>query len=821
MAKTVIKKEISIFLASSAELRKDREKFADFVMDLQKHYSNRGIGFQMEKWEYLDPTYNGRRKQDEYNDVIKKSDVFVALFHNKAGKYTLEEFDLAVRECQTRQLPLFIYFREQTFFDKLKNGTEGLKPITDRIANLQHFWGSYGTNDKLHLDFVLWLDSYIFDGKSHIKVENGHVMLEELKVAEMSGMSFAINNKEYQDLEATLQKLDEDIEQTRKNIRKYPDDSEFPATLSKKVMERDEIQKKLEVQQEAFLGTAKHIAELKKQQVNKKLQKAIDAFEAGQLNDANKLLEELEHAGERLIEEIDIKHEQMHEHIDALLLQTQTVMANIEIPLEKRIARVAGIYAKADDWANRSAYDKEKYVKLLSDYASFLDDYARYDEAERVCLRQIVLSEVLYGKKSADTASSYNNIGKVYYNKGEFNMALEYHFKAMNIKESLLTPDHTSIATSYNNIGIVYSELSEYDKALEYFFKALDIVKKDLGETHSYTALSFNNIGTVYYNKGDYEMALEHYFKALDIDEKVLGKDHPQLATYYNNIGMAYSGQGNYDKALEFYFKAMEIKVIVWGSKHPSTSLSYNNIAGVYYHIGDFDKALEFFSKTQDINEEVLGLWHPSTARSYNNIGMVYSEQGECEKALGFYFKALDIHEKKMGINHPSIATSYNNIGMVYYKLGEYDKALEYFFKALAIDEKVLGTNHPDTATEYNNIGLVFHGMKEYDKALEYHFKALAISEKLLGNDHPDTATSYNNIGTVYKSQGNYDNALAYYFKTIAIVKKKLGVMHPYIIATYNNIGDVYISLNDYDKAREYYKKAEEIRNRLGDFQGK
>ena len=739
MAKTVIKKEISIFLASSAELRKDREKFADFVMNLQKHYSNRGLGFQLEKWEYLDSAYNGRRKQDEYNDVIKKSDVFVTLFHNRAGKYTLEEFDLAVQECHTRQLPLFIYFREQTFFDKLKNGTEGLKPITDRITNLQHFWGSYGTNDKLHLDFVLWLDSYIFDGKSPIKVENGHVMLEDLKVAEMSGMSFAIKNKEYQELEATLQKLDEDIEQTRENIRKYPDDSGFPATLSKKVMERDKIQKKLEVQQEAFLGTAKRIAELKKQQVSNKLQKAIDAFEAGQLNDANKLLKELEHEGERLMEEVESKLEQVHKHIDALHLQTQTVMADITIPINERIDRIAEIYAKADDWAQRSTYEKKKYVQMLFDYANFFYRYGRYDRAEQIFIRQIALSEELYGIENQDTATSYNELGVIYKEKGEFDKALEYYEKAFEINERVLGIGHPETATNLNNMGSVYHDKGEYDKALEYYRKALVIRESVFGTEHQQTASSYNNLGFLYDAKGEYDKALEYYGKALEIDEKILGSDHRSTATAYNNIGGVYDAKGEYDKALYFMNKALDVREKVLGIEHPETAQLYNNIGVVYEEKGDFNKALEYYGRALEIDEKILGSSHRSTAGTYNNIGMVHYRNKEYDKALESFEKALIVYESVLGQDHTNRALSYNNIGLVYDAKGEFDKAIENYEKAILINENALGQDHPSTATTYYNIGMVYFKKGEYDKARDSFEKALVVFERVLGKDHLST----------------------------------------------------------------------------------
>ncbi len=705
-------KTVRIFLASSNELHDDRVAFADFIERLQNHYETRNYTFLLKKWEYLDSAYNDERKQNEYNKVIQQCDYFVTLFHTRAGKYTLEEFDVALKECHSRKLPLFIYFKEivkvrfpKSLFSQKKESKE-LTDFKTRILTkkIEHFWGVYANNDKLHLDFVLWLDSYLFGGKSELKAENGTVTLGNVKVAEMSQLSFAANNVEYQRLSEEIKTVENEIQQIRRDIEKYPNDDEFGKRLSEKEIKRERLVKKFESQQDALLSTAKLIAEFQRQQVSEKLQQAIDAFEAGQLDEANRLLDDLQKTGDQLAEEINTKHEQLHEHIEALRLQAKTVMADVKIPIEERIAHVAKIYAKAEDWASRSAYDKKKYEKLLFDYAGFLDDYAHYEEAVKIYQRQIAFSEELYGKDSEDTAISYNNIGLVYMNQGDYDKALDFYFKALDIDEKVLGEEHPDTATDYNNIAGVYYSKGDYDKALEYFFKALGIVRKVLGEMHPYSASTYNNIGSIFDDKGDYDKALEYHFKALDIREKVLGKEHPDTAISYNNIGLIYDDKGEYDKALEYHFKAL------------------------------------------DIHEKVLGKEHPSTATSYNNIGLVYDDKGDYDKALEYHLKALDIREKVLGKEHPSTATSYNNIAGVYYSTGDYDKALEYYEKALLIDEKVLGKEHPDTAIDYNNIGLVYKRQGDYDKALEYYEKALAIFLIVLGPDHPSTKTVQRNI---------------------------------------------------------------------------
>jgi len=70
-------------------------------------------------------------------------------------------------------------------------------------------------------------------------------------------------------------------------------------------------------------------------------------------------------------------------------------------------------------------------------------------------------------------------------------------------------------ATFLNNIGLTYKSKGDYEKALAYFLKSLEIRKKVLGELHPAYATSLNNIGSTYKSKGDYGKALEYFSKSL------------------------------------------------------------------------------------------------------------------------------------------------------------------------------------------------------------------------------------------------------------------------------------------------------------------
>ena len=51
----------------------------------------------------------------------------------------------------------------------------------------------------------------------------------------------------------------------------------------------------------------------------------------------------------------------------------------------------------------------------------------------------------------------------------------------------MLGPEHPSTATTYNNIARVFRAQGDYAKALMYYEKALAVRKAKLGEAHPYT----------------------------------------------------------------------------------------------------------------------------------------------------------------------------------------------------------------------------------------------------------------------------------------------------------------------------------------------
>ena len=744
-------KEIKVFLASSEELKYDRLAFSDLIRKLDNIYEKRGIRIKLFQWEDFDAAYNDKRKQDEYNEYIKQSDLFLALFRTKAGKFTVEEFELARDEHREKGLPKpHVYCRD------LEQGETEDKTLTEfkqkLFDEMGHFFARYKNEDGLNLHFVMQLQLFENSRSEQVETDGNLITFCGEPIAKTDNIDFFAKNKDFIRMREDLKDLNKDIEDLRLRQASAPEDENLKNRIQEKLNKRNALQEEFEHYRKQILRIERQIIELQGQEINEAVKRAMEAFAEGEVNKADIILSEAtQGVAQRREEYIEHKKtgEQMRKNlladIDALLLKAETVLSNTEKTIEELKSEALNAYREADKTAQEIDCPAEKYIELLLKYGIFLDDYAYYEESIEVNLRFIRLSEETNGQNET-TAVSYNNIGVVYDNLGDYNKALEYYNKALEIFKDVLGENHPDTATSYDNIGVVYDNLGEYDKALEYQSKALEIFKDVLGENHPNTAMSYGNIGNVYKNLGDYDKALEYHTKALEIRKAVLGENHPDTAASYNNIGAVYDDLGDYDKALEYQSKALEIFKDVLGEKHPNTAMSYGNIGNVYKNLGDYAKALEYFIKALEIFKEVLGENLTYTASSYNNIGIVYDNLGDYDKALEYQNKALEIKKDVLGENHPDTATCYSAIGCVYFSLGDYDKVLEYQNKALEIYKAKFGENHPNIAVSYNNIGEVHSNSGDYDKALEYYFKALEIFEEVLGESHPYTQTALQNI---------------------------------------------------------------------------
>jgi hypothetical protein len=155
-----------LFLASSSELKEDREQFEIFINRKNKDWIDKGVFLDLIIWEdFLDAVARARL-QDEYNKAIQECDVFVMLFFTKVGKYTEEEFETAFGQFKTTNKPfIFTYFKDAPISTSdIGDDVLSLLQFKKKLSALGHFCPVYKNIDELKNKFNQQLDKLVTSG---------------------------------------------------------------------------------------------------------------------------------------------------------------------------------------------------------------------------------------------------------------------------------------------------------------------------------------------------------------------------------------------------------------------------------------------------------------------------------------------------------------------------------------------------------------------------------------------------------------------------------------------------------------------------------
>lgn len=121
-------KTYPIFLASSFELKPEREKFENFINRQNKRLVKKNVFLKLEIWEDLDDALNSSRKQEDYNEALACCEICIVLFWTKMGRYTLEEFELAYQHFLKNKKPrIYVYERQKNLSLNHQRGIQQVK----------------------------------------------------------------------------------------------------------------------------------------------------------------------------------------------------------------------------------------------------------------------------------------------------------------------------------------------------------------------------------------------------------------------------------------------------------------------------------------------------------------------------------------------------------------------------------------------------------------------------------------------------------------------------------------------------------------------
>ena len=726
-------KTITVFLASSNELNYDRNSFQALIAKLDDIYEPRGIRIKCRRWEDFPAYCTGERTQDVYNKTVRSCDMCICMFHKEAGQYTVEEFEQALDEYRTNHShpKTFVYIRA------LVEGeveTDELKAFKDQLfKSIGHYWCNYACDDSMNLHFVMQLERLIPDmglsagDGSQLKVEEGNVTLQGIKIADYTNLPFAAANPEYCNLKEKYAQLDKDITQLR--ALGIDDTHDL---LREKVIDRQKCHEQIINMEKQLLDMAfqvnKSISSNSPMSERKRL--AIEMFEQGNIKGVINVLNEEDMASEAKQAELEIARgrQLVQSGNDLIEKGIQTIQAQVEEYILRakalmldfdnadRFSLACNAYERAVE-LTRNHLSQAELADRLNDYYSFLYENNQFTKCEAYIEECVSIRAELCHEHpetyEADLAASYYNLGILYYATQRFQESEETYKLALAIRERLAKANpqayEPDLAGSYYNLGILYRDTQRFQESEEMHKLALAIherlAKANPQAYEPDLAASYYNLGILYSDTQRFQESEETYKSALAICERLAKANplvyEPDLADSYNNLAILYSGTQRLQESEEMHKSALAIR-----------------------------------ERLAKANPQA---YEPALARSYNSLGNLYSDTRRFLESEEMYKSALAIRERLAKANpqayEPDLAGSYNNLAIVYYGTERIQECEEMFKSALAIyehlaedDPQVYGS---DLARTYSNLAIVYNETQRFAESEEMANTAVAIRERL------------------------------------------------------------------------------------------
>ena len=858
-------KNITVFLASSDELKNDRNSFHSLVASLDEIFEPRGYRIRCRRWEDFSAFCTGSRTQDDYNRIVRASDICICMFHRKAGEYTIEEFNQALDEYVKSQShpKTFVYIRALIEGEMEDEALKRFKEdLFDRVG---HYWCNYATDDAMKLHFVMQLERIIpsVSGNAsvtegnHFKIENGVVSLYGHKIAELDNLSFAAENPEYLSLKESIARLNTEIARLRATgvAELQPMIDEKQAELYKKRESLNRLESRLfdlALSINKLIGSGTPVSERKRL--------AIEMFERGNSKGVVEILNEKDIAadaaqarkeieqGKLLVDSgrslIEAGLQKTRSLAEEYVLRAKALMTDYAEP--RRFELACHAYEQGIELI-RANLSEEELAKSLFEYGHFLQTNKRYDLAEAryrenldICQRLAAISPYAY---EPDLAGTQNNLGVLYNNTQRYKESEKMYLSALKIYQRLTAANpqvyEPDLAMTQNNLGLLYSDIRRYEESEEMHLSAVEIYQRlTIVNPQVYEpdlAMAQSNLGTLYKDTRRYEDSEKLCLSAMEIRRRLAAANpqvyEPDLAMTQYNLGCLYSDTQRYEDSEKMYLSAMEIRrrLAVANPQvyEPDLADTQYNLGCLYYNIQRYEdseemylSALEVYQRLTAVNPQV---YEPYLAMTQNNLGLLYSDIRRYEDSEEMYLSAMEIYRRLAAVNpqvyEPYLAMTQNNLGLLYSDIRCYEDSEEMYLSAMEIRRRLAAANpqsyEPYLATTQNNLGNLYSDTQRYEDSEKMYLSAMEIRRRLAAVNpqvyEPGLARTQNNLGNLYRDTQRYEESEEMYLSALEVYQRLTAVnpqvYEPYLVRACNNLSFLFLAQGNFEEAERYARE--------------
>ncbi|KAL4506706.1 hypothetical protein ABPG72_000277 [Tetrahymena utriculariae] len=290
-----------------------------------------------------------------------------------------------------------------------------------------------------------------------------------------------------------------------------------------------------------------------------------------------------------------------------------------------------------DTYHNQKVYDKS--IENFQFAIQIIDRYS--NEQQKQYQGQ---------KKKGDL---YNLVGYAYYCIGDIQKAIESFTQSLQICMELNGEEDVQVANRMNNLAEAYRSVKQYEKALKYFFKSLEIKKKGEMTQKNIQSLgkTCQNIGFTYQDSKQYEKAIEYYMQSIEYYKQFF-TDHYKdeggstLNVLYTSTAECYNELNNFQEATKIYEKVYEINKSMFGLKNIQTINCANILATLLFRLQLFEKSVELFEQILGFQKQYYGEQSIQVVQTLVNMGTIFCKMQKYELGIEKIDMALKILEQ-------------------------------------------------------------------------------------------------------------------------------------------------------------------------------
>lgn len=269
-----------------------------------------------------------------------------------------------------------------------------------------------------------------------------------------------------------------------------------------------------------------------------------------------------------------------------------------------------------------------RYYKTVSNYDSSLVSYKK----------ALLVNNKLTGNLQLhNKIQIFNEIASVYKRKAEFDSAVVYFEKALELATQADLLMRRAIIL--NSLGGLYSEIENFDKAIEYCNKSLEIFKNEYPEEKNTICLLYSNVGNLFVSAEKYDSAFI-YLKEAEILNQDIQSEY-LWSLIYSGLGYCYTNIEDYDNALKYLNMTLEIAIKTSNVNYEISALS--NIGNIYTHQKKFTEAEKYLNDAYNLATEVNE--NSKLKNILTNLIKLYSEQENYEKAFVFQTEYMNLQD--------------------------------------------------------------------------------------------------------------------------------------------------------------------------------